>query len=190
MNLVNKREFIRIALLPAVAIILFFSYYLYMQEEGNFHVVTKGQFYRSAQLDGDELVGYIKKYHIKSILNLRGENDDAGWYREEMKISRKMGVVHYDFGMSATHELDKERINKVLDILLKAPKPILVHCKGGADRSGLISAIWEYAVKGKSAKEASRQLSWKYFHSSYLDRTEAMDKSFWRFVKFQNLKKR
>ena len=119
----------------------------------------------------------------------REKNDKARWYREEIKISQKMGVVHYDFGMSARDELDKERIEKVLDILLKAPKPILVHCEGGADRSGLISAIWEYAVEGKSAKEASEQLSWKYFHFSYLDGTEAMDKSFWKFVKSGTLKR-
>jgi len=50
-------------------------------------------------------------------------------------------------------------------------------------RSGLISAIWEYAVEGKSAQEASRQLSLFYGHFPYLgNRTKAMDESFWRFV--------
>ena len=183
MNLFNKRAFIKISLLLAL-IILSSSYLLYIEEHGNFHVVTKGQFYRSAQLDKDELVHYIKRYRIKSILNLRGKEENARWYREEIKISQKMGVIHYDFGISATRELDKKRLNKVLDILLKAPRPILVHCQAGSDRSGLISAVWEYAIEGKSAKKASKQLSLRYLHFPYLgSRTKAMDKSFRRFVK-------
>jgi len=183
MNIFNKRRFIKISPLLAL-IILSSSYLLYIEEHGNFYAVTNGQFYRSAQLDKDELVHYIKKYRIKSILNLRGKNKHFRWYREEIEISQKMGVIHYDFGMSARRELDNKKINKILDILLKAPKPILVHCQAGADRSGLISAIWEYAVEGKSAKEASKQLSLRYGYFPYLGSgTKAMDKSFWRFVK-------
>ncbi|HET6516058.1 MAG TPA: DUF2147 domain-containing protein [Thermodesulfovibrionales bacterium] len=37
----------------------------------NFHAIAPGEACRSAQLDGDGLDYYIKKYHIRSLLNLR-----------------------------------------------------------------------------------------------------------------------
>jgi len=154
-----------------------------MEEQGNFHIVTEGQFYRSAQLDKDELIHYIKKYHIKSILNLRGKKENSRWYKEEIEICKKMGVIHYDYGISATHEVDEKEINSILNTLINTPKPILIHCKVGADRSGLISAIWEYAIEGASAKESAKQLSLRYLHFPYLNETKAMDESFWRFVR-------
>lgn len=155
-----------------------------MEEQGNFHIVTAGQFYRSAQLDKDELIHYIKKYHIKSILNLRGKRENSRWYKKEIEISQKMGVIHYDYGIPATHEVDDKEMDSILNILINAPKPLLIHCKAGADRSGLVSAIWEYAIKRETAKESAEQLSLIYLHFPYLgSKTEDMDKSFWRFVR-------
>jgi hypothetical protein len=55
------------------------SYFIYIEEQGNFHTITYGEAYRSAQLDRDELVYYIKKYNIKSIVNLRGKNPEIPW---------------------------------------------------------------------------------------------------------------
>jgi len=49
------------------------SRYIYLEEFGNFHEVSKGTVYRSAQLDEDELAEYIDRYGIRSILNLRGK---------------------------------------------------------------------------------------------------------------------
>ena len=45
-------------------LLLIISYILYMEEQGNFHPITIGEAYRSAQLDRDELEYYIKKYCI------------------------------------------------------------------------------------------------------------------------------
>ena len=60
----------------AMALLLLFgaSYFLYMEEQENFHTVREGGAYRSAKLDRDEIEYYIKKYHIKSILNLLGDH--------------------------------------------------------------------------------------------------------------------
>jgi hypothetical protein len=63
------------------------GYFLYMYEQGNFYPITYGEAYRSAQLDRDEFEYYIKKYNIKSIVNLRGRHLDAPWYNEEIKRS-------------------------------------------------------------------------------------------------------
>jgi hypothetical protein len=53
----------------------------------------------------------------------------------------------------------------------------------GADRSGLISAVYLYKLKGKSPREASWQLSPLYGHVPLINpATKAMDDSFWGYV--------
>jgi len=160
-------------------------YWIYMEEWGNFHIVTNGVLYRSAQLDTDELFKYVKKYQIKSILNLRGKRKQAHskWYDEEIKHSKELGITHYDYRISAVKILPTKKIKEILGIMNNLPKPILIHCQGGADRSSLISAAWKYAIEEKSAEESYEQFDVIYFHLPYLgNKTKAMDESFWNFV--------
>ncbi len=176
----------------SIFLILFFSfcaslavsYYFYMEEYGNFHIVTKDVLYRSGQMDKDEFVYYTEKYHIKSVINLRGKQSNKSWYKEEVKLSKEMGIVHYDFRIPSDRVVAAKKLVRLIGLLEKLPKPILVHCKAGADRSGLISAVWEYSVEKEKPSKASEQLSLLYFHFPYLGSpSEAMDKSFWLFVK-------
>ncbi|GLI53857.1 dual specificity protein phosphatase family protein [Thermodesulfovibrio yellowstonii] len=164
----------------SLVIISLVSLYIYMEEQGNFHEITPGEAYRSAQLDRDELEYYIKKYNIKSILNLRGENPDAPWYIEELQVSSELNVKHYDIALSATRKLTDREIHKLIEIFKSAPRPILIHCKSGADRSGLIAAIWKVVVDGVSESEAKKQLTPLYGHLS-VNETKAMDESFDEF---------
>jgi protein tyrosine/serine phosphatase len=61
---------------------------------------------------------------------------------------------------------------------------VLIHCQSGADRTGLVAAIYEYAVAARPAEEAEEQLSLRYGHVPYLwSRTGAMDRSFEIFVR-------
>lgn len=61
-----------------------------------------------------------------------------------------------------------------------AARPVLIHCKAGAYRTGLDSALFEYLVVGRTAEEASGQLSFLYGHFPwYPSQTGAMDRTFW-----------
>jgi protein tyrosine/serine phosphatase len=140
------------------------SYFLYIEERGNFHPITEGEAYRSAQLDSDELEYYIDKYNIKSILNLRGKNPDAPWYVEEIEISKEHNVMHYDIPLSASHEPGNDDIQMITEIFRSAPRPILIHCRGGADRSGLAAAMWKVIVDKEPKSEGGKQLSILYGH--------------------------
>ena len=42
--------------------------------------------------------------------------------------------------------------------------PSLMHCKSGADRAGLMSALYMLIVKNVGARQALEQLSFKYLH--------------------------
>ncbi len=95
-----------------------------------------------------------------------------------------MGVNHFDFGLSAHREVTDEEMEQILAVIRAAPKPVLIHCQMGADRTGLVSALYLYSIKEKSAAEAGRELSMRYGHFPYLfwRDTKAMDDSFWRYV--------
>jgi len=163
------------------------AYWGVIQYQGNFHAVKEGAFYRSAQLGKDELSGVIRDHKIRSVLNLRGAHPGQAWYDGEVTVSQALGVAHYDYGLSAHRIVTSRQIGEVLDIIRDAPKPLLVHCKSGADRAGLVSALYRFAGEGASAEQADRQLSVIYGHFPYLtSRSGAMDDSFWAFVSAQD----
>jgi len=169
-------------------VVLPIIYYLYIYN--NFHTVIKNEVYRSKQLNKKEFISYIKKYKIKSILNLRGYHPDTTWYKNEIESTKALKVKHYDYGMSALHYYDVDQINKIISIITNAPKPILIHCRAGSDRTGLISAVYVYAIAHKSFQEASDHLSIKYGHFPYLGNdTIAMDKSFENYISYCTNKK-
>jgi protein tyrosine/serine phosphatase len=150
---------------------------VYMQVQGNFHPITAGEAYRSAKLDRDQLEYYIKKYNIKSIVNLLGEDPRKTWYREELQVSAEHNIKHYDIELSATHEPTEEDARKLVEIFKTAPRPVLIHCKGGSDRSGLAAAMWKVVVDKESKSEAQKQLSILYGHFPF-GKTSAMDHFF------------
>ena len=159
------------------------AYWGAIQYQGNFHTVEEGAFYRSAQLSKDELQSAIREHKIRSVLNLRGAHPGQAWYDEEVAVSQALGVAHYDYGLSARRIVTKQQIGELLAIVRDAPKPLLVHCKSGADRAGLVSALYRFAGEGVSAVQADQELSLVYGHFPYLtSRSKAMDDSFWAFV--------
>lgn len=173
----------RVVLLLILPVVVPLGYFGYLQGQGNFSVVSEGRLYRSAQLSHSDLLRLLSEYGIRSIVNLRGQNVGSGWYQDELAAAKALGAAHYDYGLSANYDVDEAALDEILNTLATAPKPILIHCKAGADRTSLIAAVYLFAIEGKSAEEASRQLSVLYGHFPYLmSSTDAMDRSFWHYV--------
>jgi protein tyrosine phosphatase (PTP) superfamily phosphohydrolase (DUF442 family) len=150
---------------------------------GNIHVVSEGKLYRSAQLEGHQLRQVVAKCAIRSILNLRGAAPGQPWYDNEISMAKDLKVTHFDYGLSASDVASVERTDEVLDLIRKAPTPLLIHCQSGADRVGLMSALFLVAIEKTPANEAIGQLSLRYGHFPYLtSRTVAMDESFWAYI--------
>jgi protein tyrosine/serine phosphatase len=150
----------------------------YLRLTGNFHAVEEGVIYRSAQLSGNALSSRIREHGLRSVINLRGTNPGKAWYDEEIKASSTAGVQHVDFGLSSARELTDEQIEKLTALLRDAPRPLLIHCEAGADRSGLASALYKLLVAKRPAEEATGQLSFRYGHFPWLgNSTAAMDRT-------------
>ncbi len=160
------------------------GYWGILQYEGNFHTVSAGVLYRSAQLSKSEIHWAVREYAIKSVLNLRGAHKGQSWYDDEIAAADELGLAHFDYPMSSKRVLTSGQIDQVLDIVRNAPKPLLIHCRSGADRSGLVAALYRFSQTGASATQADQELSLVYGHFPYLtSRSVAMDDSFWAYVK-------
>ena len=159
------------------------GYWGVLQYEGNLHPVSAGILYRSAQLSKSDTRWAVREYAIKSVLNLRGAHAGQAWYDDEIAASGELGLAHFDYPLSSKRFVTSQQIDEILDIVRKAPKPLLIHCKSGADRSGLVAALYRFSETGASAADADRELSLVYGHFPYLtSRSGAMDDSFWAFV--------
>ena len=153
------------------------GYYLVIFGNGNFHAVTPGEAYRCAQPSYSRLEKYVKQYGIKSVINLRGKNTGVSWYSDETRFCMINGVKHYDIALSATHKPTPQQLNEILTVIRTAPRPVLIHCKAGSDRSGLVAAMWKVLVDGQTKPEADNQLSIRFGHFD-IGGTAAMDSFF------------
>ena len=64
------------------------------------------------------------------------------------------------------------------------PDPKGLHCHGGADRTGLVSAITKLTLEKTTIPEAKKELSLRYGHFPYFlwNSARAMDESFNSFT--------
>jgi protein tyrosine phosphatase (PTP) superfamily phosphohydrolase (DUF442 family) len=152
-----------------------------LQMVGNVHVVEDGALYRSAQLNEAKLADVIAAYGIKSVINLRGENHGSRWYDDEVKVTANHGASHFDVRMTALRDTDDATVTKLMETLQTAPRPMLIHCESGSDRTGLAAALYERFVKERPAEVAAGQISFRYGHFPWLgSRSIAMDRTYWR----------
>lgn len=154
----------------------------YLHASGNVHTVIAGQVYRSAELGTTGFEDVIERFHVRTVINLRGANPGKPWYENELAASAAMGARHIDLRMSATHVPNVAQLDEIRAVLGGAATPVLIHCQGGADRSGLVAALYELWIAHRPPAEAGEQLSFAYGHFPWLgSRTEAMDEA-WRRV--------
>lgn len=154
---------------------------------GNIHELEPGMVYRSAQLSAADISKLIKEKHIKAVLNLRGDNSGSAWYDSEVNTVQQNGAQYINVKMSASREPDPVLLASLLTALSTAPTPLLIHCKDGADRTGLAAALYELVVMHRPPEIADTQLSFRYGHFPWLtSHTSAMDRTFWQFVSSNN----
>lgn len=172
-----RRWFKRVGIAVAVALTMAVGYLAFLQLSGNFHAVVAGQVYRAAQMDGQKLARWKREHGIASILNLRGENAGADWYEAERGVAERLGIEHMDFRMSAARELSTDEVQALLALMRDAPKPMLIHCMSGADRTGLASALYVAGIAGGGEDAAEWHLSPIFGHIGIprLSRAWAMD---------------
>ena len=141
----------------------------------NIHEILPGRVYRSAQLSGEELLRFAAAHGIRTIVNLRGCSDPLPWYVAECRATHAAGLAQEDISFSAGRLPAVHEARRLLEVFDRVEYPILLHCRQGADRTGMASAILLLSQTDADFAQARRQLGLRYGHlpvgrPTYLDR--------------------
>ncbi len=140
----------------------------------NKHTVLPGRVYRSAQPGGDDFRDEIRTKNIKTVINLRGVSPEYDWYRDEAKAIHDAGICQEDITLSANRLPPPTELKRLIEVLDRTEYPVLIHCKAGADRTGLAATIVLLLYTDATLGEARRQLLPRYGHFRF-GRTAAID---------------
>ncbi len=116
----------------------------------NFHRVSK-DLYRSGQPDDEDGFSEVEDLGIRSVLNLREYHNDTDDARHT-----RLHLMAYPVAAGKVTEADVENC---LRLLQHAPKPVLVHCWHGSDRTGIIVAAYRIVYQGWSVEAAEKEFT-------------------------------
>ncbi|MEJ7014933.1 tyrosine-protein phosphatase [Sinorhizobium meliloti] len=107
-----------------------------------------------------------------------GESGET-WYLQEVEGADRAAITHFDFRLSASKRVSPQQARQLIALLQTAPKPILIHCQAGADRTGMAAMLYLQQIAGIDEEISERQLSVRYGHIGlpYISAAFAMDES-------------
>ncbi|MFO0849743.1 MAG: tyrosine-protein phosphatase [Gemmataceae bacterium] len=179
-------------------------------------VVTDGKVYRSGQLPADGFREAFRRFDIKTVINLQEEARDphiprtwlTSWVGKpdvlESELCKQSGVkyVTLDGGVLDTPDNTPGGRPKVIDDFLAicddpANYPILLHCKAGLHRTGLLTAVYRMEYEKRPQAEVVREMLANGFGTfgatdgnAYLDRLIAKYEPGVRKVKVKSQKEK
>lgn len=125
-------------------------------------------------------IGSLKRLGIRTIVNLRGEHKSATYALEKAACERH-GIAFVDYRIRSRAAPTREEILGAVSLLEHVRYPILMHCKSGADRVGLMSALYRHVRDGEPIAEAKSELALRYGHIRQAD-TGVLDYFFERYL--------
>lgn len=105
---------------------------------------------------------------VRTVVNLRGETQSST-YAFEKAACRNAGLELVDFRIRSRAAPTRAELLAARDLFATVTYPMLMHCKSGADRVGLMSALYLHTRHGVPIAEARRQLSLRYGHIRQAD---------------------
>lgn len=125
-------------------------------------ISTEKQVYRSGQPSLWTLYAF-KRRGGKIVLNLRGGQSKA-WNCLERVYCDHLGLTYVNIALNSSRPPEKKRIIELIKFFEENDEHLLIHCKTGADRTGLVSGIFLMSVLNIDAKTAQNQLSYRFLH--------------------------
>lgn len=124
----------------------------------NFHTVVENQVYRSARPNPDRIQHWFDQYRIRTVIDM-----ECGDQRDEPKM-KSLGIVEQDIKWPSSRLPSTDRLRGLIRAIETCPRPLLIHCRAGAERTGVASVIAAMAIDHEDYATARGQLSSRYFH--------------------------
>lgn len=157
---------------------LFVDHAIFRAVWTNFAEVVPGRVYRANHPMPFHLARFAKRRRLHTLVNLRGHRQ-CGSDALSREAAPRLGLAHVDMAFESRGAPHRDRILRFAGLYRELAFPILMHCKSGADRAGLASAL-VVMFEGGTTTEALKQLSWRYGHFNR-SRTGILDAFFWRY---------
>lgn len=100
---------------------------------------------------------------IRTVINLRGRRPNCGSDALAREACARSGIVMVDAPFESRGAPHRDRLLRLAALLETVEYPVLIHCKSGADRAGLIAAVI-LLLRGAAPEAAAAQLSWRFGH--------------------------
>ena len=105
-----------------------------------------------------------KALGVRTIINLRGE--EAGSHDAlERDACRKLGLTLVDFRLWSRAAPTRQMVEGAKALFESVDYPVLVHCKSGADRAGLMGVLYRHLQLGEPIRAALSELHWTRGHA-------------------------
>jgi tyrosine-protein phosphatase SIW14 len=134
--------------------------------------IVPGLVYRSGQMTADGFTDAISRHHIRTVINLQDDNPDPDLHKsffssqtvKESDLCRRLGVNFLTISpdlvprrfVPARRPRAIEEFLAVMDD--EANYPVLIHCKAGLHRTGVLSAVYRMEYQGWSREAAFCEL--------------------------------
>jgi len=169
----TKKKIIIFVAIVAVAAGAYKIYDVYFNYR--FMEISENKVYKSGVIPPDKIDDYVKKYNIKSIVDLRGPvtkdkiNNPESWTSinaEKQAASKIPGLNYYNIPSEQVPKKDNlDKFYKVMD----NPEnyPVLIHCYHGIGRAQVYSAVYRIEYEDYSNEDARNKAAFPVIFSSF-----------------------
>ena len=99
---------------------------------------------------------FRSKHGLKTIINLRGSEENHLW---ESRICDSLGIQYFHISLDGREIPDTADLNKILRIIENTQnQPIMYHCLGGKDRTGIVTAIYHLKNSDVGFEEVHKEM--------------------------------
>jgi protein-tyrosine phosphatase len=120
----------------------------------NFHEVAPGV-YRSGRIP-EETYPYLSSLGIKTVINFIYQKRESA--RENLAL-KELGIETVWIPWNGFDNPKDEHVKQFLDVMRdESKRPVLIHCKRGAERTGVMVACWRIAEEGWTAERAYKEM--------------------------------
>ncbi|MFN0042140.1 MAG: hypothetical protein ACKVSF_02880 [Alphaproteobacteria bacterium] len=120
--------------------------------------------FRAAQIYGGHVRTLARDLGLGTMLNLRGPNPNASWYRNMRESCVGLGIDFAEISLSSKRLPERSPLVDLLATLDSARAPVLMTCSGGADRTSLASALLVLHRTGDLALARRQMRMFPYLH--------------------------
>ncbi len=169
-NVVRGILIAAIVLIVGVAPVVYYrSVYAYAKR---LRVIEDGRVYRAGQMTADGFTDAIRRYHIRTVVNVQDEFPDPDldrtfWWPgtvKERALCESLGVryVHLKPDLVSRRLVPLCRPSVIEDFLAVMDDPdnypVLIHCHAGLHRTGVLAAVYRMEYQGWTPEQAWQEM--------------------------------